>query len=199
MITQDPKQRLARMLYLSRYDGGLSQEKMALELGVAKKTVQNWEKGASAPSVLQVMDWFKVLNVKPLPFFLEYLFPDMEGIKAKDCDEKLRKSLYNLWATLPEESVRELLYLFYGDHGSSVNGVLQMVTAHLQTPLKDRLTHATLIEQNYEIAKARGELTNPEHIQPNTQVLTKAIEMGKKAIINDAEQYRLAEALNENK
>lgn len=45
----DRVKRFAQIWSLSRADTGKTQEYMANGLGVSKKTIQNWEKGASAP------------------------------------------------------------------------------------------------------------------------------------------------------
>lgn len=189
--TEERRQRLASALMRSRSQTRISQEAMAAELGVAKKTVQNWEKGVSAPDFDQIIHWFHILHIPALPYLYEYLYPDLEGISAKDPDAEIRNALLFLLDTCPEEWARQLLYIFYGDHGSSPIAVLQMIVAHLQSPLHDRLAHANHIAQSYEIAKARHELTDPSHTQPNMNLLQQALKKSKDAVINGSDNYML--------
>lgn len=180
---------LAKTLRETRVLKAISQENMALELGIARKTVQNWEKGISAPSIDQAMEWFKVLKISPLPYLFQYVHPEMENISHKDEDEKLRNSLITLINELPPEGVRQLLYLFYGDHGSSPRAVLNLMTAHLQTPMKDRVLTSNVVLKNYEIAKKKNQVTSMEHIHPNVELLKSAIQKGEDAVIDDRDTY----------
>ena len=166
-----------------------SQEYMALELGVARKTIQNWEKGTSEPTIKQAIEWFRVLGVSPIPYLFQTVYPDMEGINSNHKIDNLRSSLETLIEMLPEEGVRQLLYLFYGDHGSSPRAVLNMITAHLQTPMKDRVTNGTVVLKNYRIAERKNELTSTEHVMPNVPLLERAIELGEDAAVNNELAY----------
>lgn len=175
----------------SRSEAGKSQEYMASKMGIARKTVQNWEKGVSEPSVSQAFEWFRVLNVTPLPYLFQYVFPTMENIKGSDDDKKIRAALNLIIDDLPPEGVRQLLYLFYGDHGSSPRAVMNMVNAHLQCPMKDRICHGSMIAQNYELAQRMNLLTSTEHIQPNMNLLHKAIKEGEDATVAGHKVYSL--------
>lgn len=187
----EDRKRLARMLMLSRAESGLSQEKVALELGIAKKTVQNWEKGTSAPTLPQAIEWFRAMQVAAMPYFLQFMFPDIEGIGRQDDDEKIRKELITLIETLPIEGIRQLMYLFYGDHGSSPRAIMNMLTAHLQSPMKDRYSHATAILNDYTLSHEKKQITRPDHVQPDVELLEKAIAQGRQAIIDDRNNYTL--------
>lgn len=170
---------------------GKSQEYMALELEVARKTVQNWEKGVSEPTIGQAINWFKAINVSPIPYLIQVVHSDMDGISAADNITKLRESLHQLLDETPEEGIRQLMYLFYGDHGSSPRAVLNMLTAHLQTPMNCRVIHGHLIMKNYEIAEKKGLLTDSKHVQPNQKLLRYAIAKGEEADIHNDKAYVL--------
>ena len=71
--------RFSKIWWQSRADAEKSQEFMALGLGVSKKTVQNWEKGISAPDLFQGSEWFRILGLNPLPYYLAFLFPELFG------------------------------------------------------------------------------------------------------------------------
>lgn len=190
-FSDEDRKRLSRMLMLSRAESGISQEKVALELGIARKTVQNWERGISAPTLPQAIQWFRVMNVAAMPYFLQFMFPEIEGIAPKDDDKKIREKLMLLIETLPIEGVRQLMYLFYGNHGSSPRGVMNMVTAHLQTPLKDRYSHACTILNDYKLSSEKTQTTKPEHVQPDIPALETAIEQSREAIMQDQDSYLL--------
>lgn len=180
---------LTCILCQTRAQAGKSQEYMALEMGVARKTIQNWEKGASAPNIDQMIMWFKILNISPLPYLFQYVHPEMEKISSKDDVEHLRKSLVKLISDMPAEGVRQLLYLFYGDHGSSPRAVLNMITAHLHTDMKDRVTVGNVVLKNYEVAMKRDAITGKGHVLPDVEFLRESIELGEKAAVENHDAY----------
>lgn len=179
------------VLAVSRGRTKVSQETMAFELEVARKTVQNWESGKSEPTLSQAIKWFQVLGVSPLPYLYQYIYPEMKGISGADEEARIREALCKLTEALPEEMVRQMLYLFYGDHGSSPRAIMQMITAHLQTPMNDRVSHGIVIVKDYEMAKKKGQLTDKTHIQPNVEMLHKAIDEGEAAFLNGNEAYTI--------
>lgn len=159
-----------------RVAAGKSQEFMSMELGVSKKTVQNWEKGISSPSYFQSLEWFRVLNVNPFTHLLAYVYPDtLRELKSSDSEAKINEAFNDLVSTLPLKTKRAFLFLFYGKHGSSPNAVIELLLAHLHTPLTSRITQATLIAHTYEMEKELGNLICNDNIQPDTDKLNKAI------------------------
>lgn len=192
-INEEDRNRLARILMVSRAKSGMSQERVALELGVAKKTVQNWERGISSPTLPQAIEWFRILGISAMPYFLQYIFPEMEGISESTDTEELRESLIHMIETLPEEGIRQLIYLFYGEHGSSPRGVMNMITAHLQVPMRDRYTHANMILNDYKLSSDKQQTSDPEDVQPDVKLLERAIEHGRKAVLDGKNNYLLIE------
>lgn len=180
---------IAEALRSTRNSSGKSQEFMAFELGVNRRTIVNWENGTSEPSIGQTITWFKLTNKNPIPYLLQITYPDMDKISPKDNDAKILSSLMQLINDLPAEGIRQLMYLFFGEHGSSPRAVLQMITAHLQTPMKDRIAHGQLIATNYEIAKRTGNIAKPTHIQPDMMYLNAAIDTALVAVESDANEY----------
>lgn len=176
-------------LRISRAIGGKSQEYMALELQIARKTVQNWEKGTSEPTIKQALEWFRVLGQSPIPYLFQVVHGDMGDASGEKDIDTLKKSLTNLIDVLPEEGMRQLMFLLYGDHGSSPRAVMNMVTAHLQTPMKDRVINGTVILKNYDMATRQNKLTAPDSIQPNREFLVHAIELGETAVVNCTNAY----------
>lgn len=182
--------RFSRIWWKSRADAKVSQEYVALGMGISRKTVQNWEKGFSSPSLFQGAEWFKVLGLNPLPYFLDYIFPkNLEGITGSADDKRVTDALNSLVAQLPMEGKRQLLYILYGNHGSSPQAMLNLMTAHLHTPMKDRIVQATVILENYELEKEMGNLACPENIQPNTELLKLSVRNAKECVKNEAGGY----------
>lgn len=182
---------IAEALRTTRNESKKSQEFMALELQVSRRTIQHWETGVSEPSIGQAIQWFRLVNKNPVPYLLQYMFPEMGDIGANNEVEKIKQSLLMLINELQPESIRQLMYLFYGDHGSSPHAVLQMLTAHLQTPMRDRVTTAGVILKNYEIAQKKGTLTKPDQVQPDLHILRIALHEGEQAFLNDANEYSI--------
>lgn len=180
---------IAEALRSSRNVAGKSQEYMAFELGIARKTILNWESGVSEPSVGQAIKWFKLVDKNPIPYLLQIVYPDMDKISYKDDDARILKSLIQIINDLPADGVRQLMYLLFGNHGSSPRAVLQMITAHLQTPMKDRISHGQLVATDYELAKRCGNLSHPNHIQPDYDCLISAIDAAKAAVEKNAKEY----------
>lgn len=190
-ISEEDKKRLARMLCLSRAESGLSQEAVALELGIAKKTVQNWEKGASTPTLPQAIAWFRVVRVAAMPYFLQFMFPDMEGIESRVSDKKVRENLVAIMEMLPVDGMRQLMYLFYGNHGSSPRAVMNLVTAYLQMPLRDRYQVDCIVQEQYKIARDRNELVREDYVQPNTEMMEKSIAREREAVVKGSDNYMI--------
>lgn len=165
---------------------------MAMELGVAKKTVQNWEKGISSPSFFQSLEWFRVLGLNPLPYYVNCVYPtNTTNVSSDSSDDEINKAFDELMKDIPMSGKRALLFLFYGKHGSSPNAVVQMMLAHLHTGMKARALHASLISQTYVIEKETNMLACPDNIQPNIEALDKAIESAKQAFINNKTDYAI--------
>ena len=152
----DRNKRFARIWSLSRSDAGKTQEFMAAGLGVSKKTIQNWEKGVSAPDLYEGSEWFRVLGSNPMPYYLAFLYPWLfDGIKPEDGDEEIEQALMFLVKNMTTPEKRELLYLMAGRHGSPWYSLLQMFTAHCHCSLRSRVTAARTILENYEMDQAR--------------------------------------------
>lgn len=175
----------------SRTYAGKSQEYMALGLGVSKKTIQNWEKGISSPSFFQGTEWFHLLGMNPLPYYYDFLFSRDDDAKNSPEAKHATEALTLLIEQLPLKAQQELIFMLSGEHGSSPYSVLQLITAHLQSPLKDRVAHAYVILQDYEMEKELGQLAVPDAVQPDLDVLRKAINEGKQSAMVHGTGYTI--------
>lgn len=185
--------RFAKIWWKSRADAGVSQEALAFELGVSRKTIQNWEKGTTAPSLFQGTEWFRALGLNPMPYYLAYVFPDeAEGIKASDSDERINEALLSCVTALPEKAKRQLLYLLIGEHGSSSTAVINLLNAYLQLPMLDRYKIAGSIINCYEVEELLERLVCPENSKPDMDKLRDALRLGKEAAVSGKAGYSIA-------
>ena len=184
------RQNLASILEQTRYDAHISQREMADRLHVSKKTIQNWESGYSEPLFSQLYMWFEVLELQPQPYLLQLLY---QNEFKKNTIEFSKKDVDNaLIALLPSMSLeekKEILYLFYGSHGSSPESVMELIAAHLHTPLRNRINVSEQVITNYEIAEKMGELIHSEEALPNMNNLKKATSKARDAILHRKNSY----------
>lgn len=181
---------LSNTLKLSRERAELSQKEMAQKLNVSERTIQNWESGYSEPLFSQLFEWFEVLDIQPQPYLLTLLYQNefmKDEIEFTDSD--VDNTLIALLPGMSMQTKRELLYLFYGSHGSSPTSVLNMVTAHLHTQLRHRINVSEQIITNYEIAESMNEIIEPDHVRPDMNKLKNATQKAKEAILHKKDSY----------
>lgn len=189
---EDREERFAKVWWKSRSEAKVSQEKMAMELGVAKKTIQNWEKGVSAPDLFQGIEWFRTLGLNPIPYLMSFVFPEkMDEIAATDPDERIEEAIEELIKYCSIETKRKLLFLFWGVHGGSPTAAVDLITAFLQLPLKERVEIATQIATAYDLNKELNSINSPEHIQPDMEKLMNAISEAKKNVLSGQDGYTI--------
>lgn len=168
----------------SRYDAGASQEDMALALGVSRKTIQNWEKGTSSPSLFQGFEWFRVLGLNPLRYYLNFIYPEFfHDLNCDSDDEKCKQALIKYIDSCSPAEHKQLLYLIAGKHGSDWYAVLQMMTAHCHCSMQSRVCAARIILDNYDMDCSKGSNVCPDSILPDTELLEQSILKGKSAAI----------------
>lgn len=197
-MTKDPQiqQRFADMWKRSRADSGMSQAEVAKRLGVSKTTVQNWEAGFSCPDQIEGFAWFRALGLPPMPYYLSVIYPDdCDAIRHDRSEENVTKMLIDMIKNLPFDKKKKLLFWLSGEHGSSPFSVLELVIAHLLTPLQSRISTAHTIAMNYTIAKKKGRLSSTR-VHPNMEVLQKAIERATEATIGGNLGYNVTDIGN---
>lgn len=183
-------QRFSRIWCKSRADAGKSQEYMAMGLGVSKKTIQNWEKGVSSPNLFQSAEWFELLGLNPLTYYLAFIYPWLfDTLSTESDDQNIEEILVTLIKDSTPKEKRELLYLMIGDHGSSWYSLLQMFTAHCHTTMKSRVAASRIILENFEMEKELGLLVCKENVMPDMQMLKYSISQGKNAVENNNYGY----------
>lgn len=182
--------RFAQIWATSRVDAGKTQDYMAKGLGVSKKTIQNWENGVTAPDLFMGSEWFRVLGINPLPYYLSFLFPNLfADISPNDSDDSIEQALILLIRNSTAIEKRELLYLMAGRHGSPWYSLLQMITAHCHTSMKSRVNVARIVLDNYEMESVTGQLVCETNVKPDIPMLKNAVEEGKKAVMAGKSGY----------
>ena len=184
----DKARKIADMHYRAREKAGRSQEYMALELGVSKKTVQNWERGISFPDLFQSREWFRVLNINPLPYYLEFITP-YKFPSTLEAESVVDETFRALCDEIPTEAKNAILHVFYGHHGSPPYAVLQLLLAYLHTPLKTRVASAVLISQLYETEKELDNIICKDDILPDLDVLNDAVRRARVAVLHNEYGY----------
>lgn len=176
--------RFAKIWWKSRDDVGKSQEFMALSMGVSKKTIQNWEKGLSSPTLFQATEWFKILGLNPIKYYLEFLYPNFFEKTSPEDESKLDEKLANLIKISSAAEKRELIYLMSGTHGSSWPALLQLFAAYCHMSLQSRVIIARIVLESYEMEEKNGRLVNSDKIKPDLELLKSAIAICKAATQN---------------
>lgn len=182
----EKRQAFASILSESRYVSGKSQEFMAAELGVSRKTIQNWESGISFPDAFVLTEWFEILGINPAPYYNNYFhYEVLNNISSSSDGKELTEALSVIIDGLSLEFKKQLLFFLHGNHGSDPMSVLQLVIAHLHLPMRYRVSTARLVVEDYEISEYTNALVNTEEIPPNMQLLHKAVDLGREAVINN--------------
>lgn len=169
---QSENVRCAKLMREARQRHNVSQMFIADSLNITRKTVQNWENGATAPTVPQVIAWFTLLGESPMPAFLSYMYPDTtftakDSFSASDC-------FYNNFRHLTSEAIDMLGYICKGKHGSSPHALLNLITAYCHLPLRCKIQTSGSIVDQYRIALEYGDLNTLNCILPNIDCIRQA-------------------------
>lgn len=183
------RETVGEILMVSRARAGMTQDEIADLLGVTRRTVIHWEEGSSCPTVDMFAKWFNVLGLQPMPFISRAIHQHASTIKKEAPEPEVDAALQEIIGDLDVEYKRKILYCLIAAHGSSVNGAIDMITAHLHAPLRDRINVAAMILSNYKLAQRRGELIYPHEIQPNIRNLEMCIQLATDAAIADKMEY----------
>ena len=186
---EERARRFARIYLCSRKDAGRTQEFMAEGMGVSKKTVQNWEKGITAPDLFTSAEWFRLLGRNPLPYYLAYLFPDLGELGVGADEKETEEALVSLIRKCTPSEKAQLLYLMLGNHGSSWYSLLQLFTAHAHTSLRARVSAARTVLENYEMDETEGRLVCPLDAPPDLSMLRASVDLAKEAVLEKKEGY----------
>lgn len=191
-----PKQ-FGHALAAERVSAGVSQDKMAERLGVGRRAIQDWEAGRTAPNFIKTVEWFHALGVNPWRPLLNLAYPELFAplkINEEDKDDMVLTALIEYIQSASPVERRQLLFLISGAHGSSWIGLLQMMLAHVHTPLISRVPVCTTIWANYKMAQANNRLVCPTQAPPDLKKLEDALHAGSSAAIQGKDAYTIIDA-----
>lgn len=192
-MDENRRKRFAKIWWKSRADAGATQERLATALGVSRKTIQNWETGETSPTLFQGTEWFHALGLNPLPYYLEYVFPDVLSSTEETMEEKeLDRLLSDAIHSLPFEAKKRIMFLLLSEHGSSPSAILNLVNAYLQLPMNDRYKISQSIRSSYLLESELDNLVCPDKLHPDMDELDESIELSRKAILSGDRGYSMA-------
>lgn len=174
MTRLEKRKRIAELISEARNKHSVTQMQIAELLGVSIRTVQSWEYGESSVPFEMVIDWFTILNEPLAPSLKRYLFGTPYKSTKKNREQLIEEAIGYI-NNMTNHEIECFDYIFSGVHGSSPMAYLQKTVCDLQSPIGNRLATCVLISTNYQGALMRGELTNPDSVQPNLDVLNDAI------------------------
>lgn len=178
------------MFLSARLASGMSQAQAAKAIGVSKTTIQSWENGTSSPSQRKGFEYFQQLGIQPLPYYLQIFYhTEFKNLKVSSSDAEIDSALIAVIKDLPIETKKKMLYIIYGDHGSSPAAVLDLIVAHLHTPLVARISVAEMVRTHFELAQKLDRLVSPRNIMPDMDLLDISIKRAKEAVANRSKHY----------
>lgn len=183
----------AKIFSESRYHAGVSQEYMAAELGVSRKTIQNWENGISFPNFFQQTEWFRALKLNQTPYLFKYLNSDLRKDTNASKEEKLEESFEKIMGELTVSQKRCIIYLLTGTYQGDPYALIQLFVAHAHLPMQYRFSIANQICETYKLCEQANMLRDTEYVLPDIEILEKAITAGREAAIKGEHGYQYKE------
>lgn len=180
-------QKGAVLMKEARVKHGVSQQYLADILGVARRTVINWENGFTSPTVTQVIEWFSVLGESPLPAFLSYMYPNSKHTSLS-CYRTLQM-VSDRFRHFTYEGLEMLLFISSGNYGSSPHAVLNLWTAYCHLPLAARVNLCNAILQQYDLSTQYGNLSLPDVVLPDIASVEAARDKAIQAVKNGKDGY----------
>lgn len=177
------------ILRKSRIDSGKTQLYMAKAMGKSERTIQNWESSGD-PSFLEICYWFHILDKNFWDYMRNAIDPG-ETIGTNEKDQKLRMDLQQYFEKADTNELRKLCHLIVGGYGSYWNAVLEMMMAHVCTPLYQRVMTARTILISYEFDSNDSGLKNPAHTLPDIDNLKRCINLATDAAKEGKNFYKL--------
>lgn len=187
-MVDNSARKFSEVFLRSRYDAGKTQAFMAKAMNVSVKTVQNWETGVTCPSQTETFDWFIKLGVQPLPYYLDYLYPDLKEITADSPAEDIDNALREVTEQLSLPMKQRMLYILSGKHGSSVAALLELTAAYLALPLHGRIVITDIVLSKYKLDGMSNDL-HTDAIPPDIDLIVKAVERATSAMLDGKENY----------
>lgn len=165
---------------MSRIAHGKTQDAVAENINVSRATVINWEAGRSNPDLFQLEDLAEYFGEDLIYRLKHYRKPDLYATLSEDADiDAVRAELIAFLQTeAAPQIIRQLHFLFAGEHGSDPDAVIQEMNAILQIPLYMRHPIASMVNSSYHMALANNQLNCPDCVKPDLKVWEDAIRSG---------------------
>lgn len=167
-LLQENYEACGALIASARVSQSKSQQVMADFLSVSKRTVQNWECGKSAPDIAQVLAWFKLLELSPMPYFIRFMYPNNNSTIASLTLAEIYSSLRSHLSVMTDVDRQLLLFILSGKHGSSPHAIVSLVAEHCLLPVDYKIASATTIHQLYNMAVASGNISAELPIDSST-------------------------------
>lgn len=181
------RERCTKVLNDSFLQSDMSEADVSARLGITKKTLQSWLSGKTFPTFPQVIEYFLAIRTRMIPWILKMPYYEDRKPNAGNAfhEEQIHEFIKGLTPTQKER----LYFILCGDHGSSVEGLLEMICAYLHTPLRERFMISSSVLLNYEVAAASGEEVCSGTAEPNVEIFEDSISKGKEAILHGLKKY----------
>lgn len=165
--------RIGELLSHARNKKGMTQQDVADVLGVSRRAIQAWEKGEHPIPFAKAVEYFSAIGEPPKPYLHRYMYGEPKKNTKKSREELIERCFEHI-RQLTDHDLECFDWIMSDEHGSSSTAYLQKTVADLQSPLGSRLTSCVLITTSYENAKEMGQLTDPNAVQPNVDLLQRA-------------------------
>lgn len=175
--------RCGEILSESRCAARISRKTMSEVMGVSEGTIRAWEEGQSSPTVLGMLEWFRITGRSFSKAMLDFFWPEtFKRLVGADSNERIKTALKTYIEQIAGQTeVKKLHFLILGNHGSEWSGLLDMACAHEHTSLKCRCGTGEIIHAAYDINKANGNVTIVPCIESDEVFLKKAIKAAQNA------------------
>ena len=179
----------SKILSRSRVDSGKTQLYMAKAMGKSERTIQNWE-STGEPSFLEICYWLHILDKNFWDYASDVLYHN-ESTGTDKMNQELREDLQQYFIKADIKELRKLCHLIVGGYGSYWNAVLEMMMAHVCTPLYQRVMTARTILISYELDSNENSSQKIDHILPDIDNLKRCIDLATAAAKEGKNFYRL--------
>lgn len=177
---------VAERLKKARIDSGVSQEQAAAEIGVRRSTIGNYENGISTPDIekfIALCKLYKMDYVKMLVYY--YGSPDGSISGSED----VISDIIYLISTYDEDKLKELRWIFSGEHGKRVDSLFQLVLIYLHLDLGSRIHATEWLFGMYSALKLQHKTVNENIMEPNFSNVLSSLKDAREAYIYGKDNY----------
>lgn len=152
---------VAKLILDTRQDAGISQEELADELHIGKKTLHMWETNQTQPDIWEVTEIFRYCGQDAFRPLYGILYPAACNVGAPLMSRK-RAELIEHFRRASREDVRQTAFGILAPHGGSWHNMLHKYAAYQLLPPLIRETVGKQIFKMYQLASVQGRLVCTE-------------------------------------